>query len=200
MRMHRHYTSEEIQFVKKNIRGCSYVNIKNLFNERFGLRITLKQMETLIYKHGLRNGIGSYRPGHVPYSKGKKIGHHNSNYSNYKHFGSERIDQGRILVKTGHRTWKSKSVVIWEKANGKVPKGHVVNFADGNKRNFALDNLLLISRKEHGVLNRYKLRSPHAGLTRTGVLVADLKMAIASRKRQIKKKSRTARSKQRKAV
>jgi hypothetical protein len=182
----RHYTPEEIRFVKKNIRGCSYVEMTKLFNERFHLRITLKQMETLVYKHGLRNGIGSFRAGHVPANKGKT---HPVWQGNYKPVGSERTDDGYIVIKVsdrknrGNKNWRRKHNVIWEQAHGKIPRGHVVIFADGNKLNLALDNLLLISMKEHMAMNRWNLRSDHGGLTRAGKMIADIKIAISDRKR-----------------
>jgi hypothetical protein len=71
-----------------------------LFNERFHLRITLKQMGTLLYKHGLRNGIGSFRPGHVPANKGKT---HPGRQGNYKPVGSERIENGYVVIKFSDR-------------------------------------------------------------------------------------------------
>jgi hypothetical protein len=185
--MHRWYTPEEIQFVKKNIRGRPYAEMTKMFNKRFGLRITLKQMETLAYKHGLRNGIGSFRPGHIPRNKGKT---HKPWKGNYKPIGSERVMRfgggSYVEVKTGHRTWKRKHAAIWEEANGKVPKGHVVIFADRNNRNFDLDTLLLISRKELAVMNKLGLISNHKDLTLVGKTVADLKMAIGRRKRKPK--------------
>jgi hypothetical protein len=131
-----------------------------LFNERFGLRITLKQMKTMADKHGLHNGIGSWN-GYPPPNNGKK---HKPWIGNYRPIGTERVAHydgfSYIEVKTGHHTWKRKHTVIWEKANGKVPRGHVVIFADRNRRNFSLDNLLLISRAELAVMNRFKLVSP----------------------------------------
>jgi len=194
MRMHRHYTPEEILFVKKNIRGRSYVEMTKMFNERFGLRITLKQMGRLAYGHGIRNGIGSYRPGNVPANKGKT---HKPWQGCYRPIGSERLQQGYIFIKVSNRrkpaqkNWEAKQVGIWKAANGKVPKGHVVIFADGNNRNFALDNLLLVSRRELAVMNRFRLISSHRELTRTGKAVADLVLVINKRKKA-KKQRRSA--------
>jgi hypothetical protein len=94
---------------------------------------------------------------------------------------------GYAEVKTGHSVWERKHTVIWKTANGKIPKGHVVIFADGNTRNLSLDNLLLVSRKELAVMNKNGLIFPHKGLTMTGKAIADLKMAITKRKRKVKK-------------
>jgi hypothetical protein len=150
-------------------------------------------METLLYKHDLRSGIGSFRPGHVPANKGKT---RPSRQGNYKPVGSERIDNGYIVVKVSarknqfHKSWKRKHVTIWEKAHGPVPKGHVVIFADGDKSNIALDNLLLASRGELAVMNRGGLISAHKDLTETGKLIADLKLLISGRGKEMKKRGK----------
>lgn len=47
------------------------------------------------------------------------------------------------------RNWTSKHQAIWEAAHGPVPKGHIVIFRDGNRTNFALENLHCYSRAEH---------------------------------------------------
>jgi hypothetical protein len=195
--MYRHYTPEEIQFVKKNIRGRSYIEMMRLFNKRFDLQITLKQMETLVYKHKFHNGLGTTN-GYAPPNKGNKnfwktIGKKTGRYGgNYRPLGSERItsyshaSKQYIEIKTGHSTWKRKHVLIWENANGKVPKGHVVIFGDGNSRNFDLDNLLLISRKELAVMNKCHLICNRKDLTAVGKTVADLSIAIIKRKKEMK--------------
>jgi hypothetical protein len=186
---YRYYTPEEIRFVKKNIRGRSSVEMTKLFNERFRLRITLKQMETLLYKHDLRNGIGIFRPGHVPANKGKT---HPGRQGNYKPVGSERMECGYVMVKVSARknqlckNWKRKHVIIWEKAHGKVPRGHVIIFADGNKSNIRLSNLLLVSRKELMVMNHCDLISADKDLTKIGKSIADVTLLIARRTRNMK--------------
>ena len=193
MRMHRWYTAEEIQFVKKTIRGRTYVETLKLFNKRFGLRISLKQLETLTYKHKIYNSVGKWLPGHVPWSKGRK---HKSQQGNYKPIGSERMQQGYVWVKVssgkykGNKNWKGKHVAIWEKANGKVPKNHLVIFADGNRRNFALDNLLLVSRAVHGLMNVGHFRTANKNLTEVGKLAAELSILIVKRKRRSIKSSK----------
>jgi hypothetical protein len=191
--MHRRYTPEEIRFVKKNIRGCPYTEMIKLLNERFHLRLTLKQMGTLMYKHNLRNGIGRFRPGHVPANKGKT---HPGRQGNYKPVGSERIGNGYITVKVsarknqGHKNWKHKHNIIWEQAYGKIPRGHVVIFADGDRSNLALENLMLVSRKELAIMNKNGLIYNHRELTEAGKTIADIRILIAARKRGEKKRER----------
>jgi len=195
--MNRWYTPEEIQFVKKNIKGRTYLKLLAMFNKRFKLSLSLKQFQTLTYKHGLRNGIGKFKPGHKPFNKGidtkqwKKICKVRKDYIP---IGSERTSKNQckeyVDVKIGEAKWKRKHVLIWEEANGKVPKGHVVIFADGNQKNFALENLLLVSRKELGVMNSSGLIFNNGEFTKIGKTIANVKMTIEKQKRKIKKKGK----------
>ena len=50
--------------------------------------------------------------------------------------------------------------------------GHKVIFADGNKRNFNIDNLILVTNSEALIMNTNKLIYENAGLTKTGSLIA----------------------------
>ena len=51
-------------------------------------------------------------------------------------------------------------VLVWERANGRKPKGFGLHHKDFNKCNFALDNLELLSLSDH--------RKLHAGWIREG--------------------------------
>ena len=98
--------------------------------------------------------------------------------ANHRPIGSERIDNrdGSILIKVqdGHlqKNWMSKSRYVYEQAHGKIPKGHKVIFADGNNRNFNLDNLILVSNAEEFIMNQRKLMSKNAEFTKTGAVIA----------------------------
>jgi hypothetical protein len=45
----------------------------------------------------------------------------------------------------------------WEKANGRVPRGHVVAFVDGDRMNIELDNLECLPLEEAGSLRKLPL-------------------------------------------
>lgn len=58
-------------------------------------------------------------------------------------------------VTDGH---KAVHIVEWEKLHGPVPKGYVVSFKDGDKKNIDPDNLELITKKqvmERNTVHRY---------------------------------------------
>jgi hypothetical protein len=203
------YTPEEIRFIKRKIAGRSYAEMTGLFNERFGLSITLSQMKGVLKRHGLCNGRDCrFRPGLIPPNKGKKgycsPGSEKGWFRpgnrpwDWQPVGTERInDMGYIDVRIRNpsgnkrKNWKAKHRIIWEKAYGKIPKGRVIIFADGNKLNVRPDNLLMVSRKELAVMNRHGLISVHKDLTGVGKTIADIKLLIAERKRGIRKKLQT---------
>ena len=74
--------------------------------------------------------------------------------------------------------WRGKHLVLWERKNGPLPKGFAVIFADGNRRNFDADNLVKVSRKELAYLNRNRLISPNAELTKTAITVAKIAQSL----------------------
>lgn len=56
----------------------------------------------------------------------------------------------RKVSDTGVRIvdWRPVSHLVWEEVNGKVPKGCMISFKDGNVKNVDIDNLELLTRQE----------------------------------------------------
>ncbi|HHT23148.1 MAG TPA: HNH endonuclease [Bacteroidales bacterium] len=69
---------------------------------------------------------------------------------NHKPVGYERVNtSGYTEVKTAEpNKFELKHRVIWRQHYGKIPRGHNVQFRDGNPQNFNIENLYLISRSE----------------------------------------------------
>lgn len=108
----------------------------------------------------------AFRKGHVPYNKGMKQEDYMSEETikrtmktrfqkgiiphNTKPVGSERINKdGYVMVKSSKGMFRPKHIVLWEEAYGKVPKGHMVIFKDGDRRNIKIENLEMISFEEN---------------------------------------------------
>lgn len=197
------YTAEEHEFLHSFIPGHTYKEIVEEYNKRFSEPITVSRVKEYMGNHKIKNGLtGRFKKGQVPFNKGWKgvcakgcektwfkDGHlpHNT-----KPIGYERITRdGYVEVKVAMRPSRKdcndnfilKHRLIWEQANGPIPKGHIVIFKDGNKQNFDLDNLALITREEHLQLTRRELRSSEAELTETGILIAKTDIAIKNRKK-----------------
>jgi hypothetical protein len=196
------YLPHHIKFLKGIVKGRSHAEITRLFNKEFGFGISVKAMGSIIKKYNLKNGRDCrIQPGNVPFNKGRKgycaPGSEKGWFKpgqkpvNTMPLGSERISKdGYVEIKYSEKSgspgnrWKGKHVIVWEKANGPVPKSHAVIFADGNRRNFKLRNLVLVSRKELAVLNHMNmLASKNEDITKISVGIARLKVLLADRKR-----------------
>ena len=187
---------EVLEYLVEVAKGRRRSDIARLINERFGDgTMTTAQVYRYMNNHGICSGVDTkFKPGHVPANKGRK---------GYCAPGCERTwfqkgnrpadavpvgtekerEDGYVYVKVQdgrkNRNWMQKHRLIWEQAHGPVPPGHVVTFLDGDKRNFALDNLVLISRAEHGVLNKRGLRFEDSELTKTSILLAKVLLATS---------------------
>lgn len=192
------FKGEHITFLKENVKGISLKELTIRFNNEFNMNLNESCIANLKYKYNLKSGIngGQFVKGQAPLNKGKKWDEFMSKEAqeasrkslfkkgnvpgNRRPIGSERIDKrdGSILIKVqdGHlqKNWLAKSRYIYEQKHGKIPKGYKVIFADGDNRNFDLNNLILVSNSEELILNRNKLIGSNAELTRSGVAIAKL--------------------------
>ena len=199
--MRRKFKTEELDFLK-SFNGTKNRNeLLELFNNNFE-KITSTQLETLLHRYKIPfKKLPSYtfKKGHTPWNKGKKTGIRPPNLFkkgnvtwNTRELYSERIDRdGYTYIKLiNKKKWKLKHRWIWEQEYGEIPVDHVIIFADGNKENFDIKNLLLVSRKELAVLNKNKLIKNDAELTNVGLNIAKVKIAISKKinKKQEKKR------------
>ncbi len=193
------YPPEIKDFINNHYIGTGHLEMANMVNQFFGTNYTREQMKSYYSRFKLNSGLTRrFVKGNVPANKGMKGlgGWEPTQFKqgnippNRLPIGSERVDSknGYIYVKIqdGHlnKNWKQKHVLLWEEQNGPVPKGHALVFGDGNKLNFNLDNLILVTRAQLAVLNKHKLIQKDADLTRTAVVIADLKIKIGQRRKR----------------
>ena len=193
------WSDKEKEYLKEITPGRHYKEIVDLMNKKFDYQFTVDQIKGALNRYKLKTGLGGHFPkGNIPWNKGKKgicaKGCENTWFKkgekppNWVPLGTERISKdGYIEVKIQdgklNENWRGKHIVIWEKYNGSVPAGHAVIFGDRNNRNFAINNLILVSRKQLLILNSNKLIKNDADLTRTGVMIADLQIKINERRK-----------------
>jgi hypothetical protein len=126
-----------------------------------------------------RENTGQFKKGHVSHNKGKKgvfFGSVRNQFKkghqphNTRNIGAEKEDKyGYVWVKIGtgktkYERWKPKHHIFFGEP---VPKGMILIFKDGNKRNFDKSNLELISRSENMKRNTiYRYPQPIIDLIR----------------------------------
>ena len=196
-------TPEQHKYFVRYNKGRSQADMARLMKQRFGLELTVKQVNTYRKNHHLNSGrTGFFPKGNIPWNKGThyqaggrcaetqfKKG---NRPHNYKPVGSERITQDgylEIKIADPHK-WKGKHVIIWESIHGPRPRGYKVIFADGDRRNFDPENLILVSSAELCRMNQNGWVHPDAELTKTGATLAKLVCTANARKEKPKRTPR----------
>lgn len=138
-----YYTKEDDDFIRDNYLkmsdkelgkalGRTHVAIMFRRKDVLNLKKTSKQI--------IRKEEGFFKKGHVPantHKTGTVILRQDGNFQLYY----IKVKGLKQMVKLHH--------YVYEQAHGKIPKGHVVRFKDGNTLNCDLDNLVCMSRAEH---------------------------------------------------
>lgn len=167
------FNSEEQTFIKENVKGLSSEQLTNLVNQKFNKNVTIKQMQQYKKSHKLKSEISTR------FAKGQ------TSYNKLPIFSEFIASDGYTYIKVAENYWKHKQVYIYESIYGKIPKNHSVIFADKNKQNFDLDNLILIENKDKLTAKNQHLIFEDKELTKTGLLIAKI---INARKGKICKK------------
>ena len=108
---------------------------------------------------------GRFQKGHLPKNKGKKRTSAQRERSSSTWFQNGSLphntlydgavttrkfkDRKYYWIRLSLNNWKPLHRYLWEKAYGKIPKGHVVRFKDGDPMNCTLDNLELMNRRKN---------------------------------------------------
>ncbi len=189
------FPAEVREFIRNYYVGVGHQGMADMLNKVFGTNYTKGQMKAIYARFKLNSGrTGRFPKGNKPVTaikKGQRLSPDTEFFKgqiphNYKSIGTEilRAD-GYVWVKIADpNKWRQKHVLIWEAANGPKPDKHVVLFGDGNRQNFELDNLILVSQKQLVRLNQKHLIQNDAELTRTGIIIADISNQIGERRKR----------------
>lgn len=97
-----------------------------------------------------------FKPGCKSWNKGMKglqIGGKQTQFKkgrtphNTKPIGYRSVRDGYLHERTD-KGFEMVHVLLWERVNGKVPKGKILKFKDGNRQNICIENLEVIDRTE----------------------------------------------------
>ena len=151
--MKKIFNKEHEKWIRENAKGIRNEKLTEMFNKQFNMELTVNQIKKFKNFHHISSGLKSCN---LP-------------------IGSERKNKGYIFVKIAEpNIWIEKHKLIYESKYGKTPKGYKVIFADKNKLNFDIDNLILVSDAEELIMNNKQLIYEEAELTKTGSMIAKL--------------------------
>lgn len=178
------------EYIRENVKGVGPTEMAEKVNRELGTAYTRGQMMNYYKRAKLKSGVsGRFEKGHPSHNKGKKgmPMHPNAIRSQFKpgHKPANKLLVGTVIEKSdgylwrktgeGARDWRQEHILIYEAAHGPVPKGAIVTFLDGNRKNLTLDNLQMISRGVNGVLNKKGMRTGDKDLTRAAVLLTTIR-------------------------
>lgn len=132
------YSDEMKAFLRANRNGRRVSELTAMFNDRFGCSLSPSAIEAALHRLSVRRKDSATR----------------------KPIGSEAVKKGFVYLKvtdTYHdkRDWVLKHRYIYEKAHGRLGRGEVVVFLDGDRLNCSLDNLVHVSKYVGRLLRIY---------------------------------------------
>lgn len=192
--MARHiWTEEEIEFIRKIYPYYENKEISKMVKEKFGFEVSTRNLQNVRNKYKIPKKVipnsGCYRKGDVPWNKGREMSDETKEKvkktwfkkgqipKNHKPVGSTRVDRdGYKLIKIAEpNKWALYHRHLYEVEHGeKLKKNEAVIFADGDKTNFDIDNLVKVSRANLLYINKNKLIFENSELTKSGVNVSKI--------------------------
>lgn len=190
------FSRDQAEYIKKHAAGNTTDELTRMLNQEFKTEYTVGQVRAYKKRKHIRSGIDTkFVKGCVSYNKGKHVKYAGCEKGYFRKGNMphntlpvgtlvERQD-GFLQRKIGEpNQWIMEHRRVWEEANGSIPKGYLVMFLDGNKKNCSIDNLRLITQAENARLNQWNLRSSDPEVTNVGISIVKLKSAINERKKK----------------
>ena len=195
--MNLKYPNEVSNYIKENAIGVGNQELTDKVNKKFGTTYTREQIKRYKANHKISSGLtGRFERGMIPFNKGKKGIYapgcekgwfkKGNTPHNHKPVGSERVDckDGYTLVKTAEpNKWELKQHVVWNEYYGDIPKGQKIVFLDGDKTNFDINNLSLVTEGELLTMNNNGLIYNDSEATKVGIMVAKVMTSRSKAKR-----------------
>ena len=180
------WTDKEKEYLTQICKKNDYDTILKMMNDKFECSFNRRQIISFMRRNKLKSEAiknnGRFSKGMTPWNKGlsympnnKETRFQKGNIPHcHREVGSERIIRdGYIEIKVAEpNVWDLKHRVIYREHYGEIPDGHNIIFADGNKMNFDIDNLIAVSKSEMLILNNNNLRFEDKELTKAGVNIA----------------------------
>jgi hypothetical protein len=180
------FTPEQVDWFKTNYLLLSRRDLTAAFNKKFNQNREEKQVITFLKNNSIHSGrTAHFKKGVPSWAKGTR-GVLKANSGSFKEgqhahnhvpVGSERIVKGGYTeVKTAEpHTWIGKNRITWEESHGTIPKNHNIRFRDGNPENLTIDNLFMVNKSEHQILNAMKFIEQPDQVKDTTVLMARIR-------------------------
>lgn len=198
------YTKEIVDYIRDACTTKTWREMVVEIEQQFGITMNKAAIQNLKGRYGIYSGwnAGCFKKGRQAKNKGKKQtefmtpeqiaktkatrftkGHRPANFKGKGAMRRSKKDNYWLYKPTDESKFVAYHRYIWEKNVGKIPKGHRVVFLDGNVNNCQLKNLICVKGGIMAVMNKNKLISENPEITRTHMMITDLKIT-ANKKRK----------------
>lgn len=183
-------TKEQHDYLVSIQKNKTSRDVANKMNQKFGLSLIEKQIKSYRGNNNLYSGLtGRFEKGRIPFNKGKKFPDRPRNSGQFKKGNKppNYLPVGTINFTTdGYpkekiadpNKWVLKHRKVWEDNFGPIPEGHSVCFLDGDKSNYDISNLILLSNEELARMNQNNYFSTDPELTKLGAGITKLSRKI----------------------
>lgn len=162
------FNKEQEKYVRSYVPGHSHRQIADEILKKYGIKLTPIQVRTWISNRDVSTGrTGQFKKGEI---------HHKVP------IGTERVrPDGYVWIKVSKpNIWQQKQRWIYEQTHGPLRQNERIVFADGNNRNFEIDNLIKVNTKELYTINRRRAISNFRDVTKANLGLAKLDIAISN--------------------
>lgn len=187
------YTKAEKAFLEANC-TMTRAELTVAFNTKFNRNLSQQNIAAMCKRNKWLTGrTGQFPKGHIPWTKDNP-GVVKPNAGNFKKgskphnsvpVGTEVVADGWVKVKVAEpNVWRNKAHLVWEEHHGQpIPEGKLLLHLDGDFTNYAIENLVLVSRAEMGKLNKKKFKETPLEVRPAIVTLACVETAIKERQR-----------------
>lgn len=184
------WTVAQVVLVELLCKTISDAEIAKKLNKIYDTELSESQIKALRSRKKFLTGRdGRFKKGNIPSPNARPKGPNSTSFRrgqrpvNARPVGAESVckKDDLVYVKIAEpNKWQSKHSVLWEQHHKKqVPEGHFVMFLDGDRRNFSIDNLVLVHRAEGLALNRSGYSRQELEVRPTLIQLAKLERKIA---------------------
>ena len=196
------YDPKVCEYIMNHYKGVTTNELVDMIKRDLGIDETIIRVRAFKKRYKLNCGVDcTFQKGVPSHNKGKKMPPEiyeklkptmfkkGNRPHNAQPINSEKLICGYVYVKVNDSLyskssdrWRPKQHLIWEEHHKKkVPPKHFVIFGDGDKNNFDINNLILVTQQEMLYLMQNDLRYNDCELTKTGVLIAKVSLAAKDR-------------------
>lgn len=198
------WTDDMVDFLRENYPHYTNDQLVEMMKEKFGVTVTRAKLKNAKATYNFKNKVlrnqGCFQKGMTPWNKGRTMSEETrekvkrtwfkkGQCLNLKPLGTLRDgSDGYTYIKVERSgQWKLYSRYMYEKYHGVALTGDdVIIFADRNPKNFEKDNLIKVTRRELLYLNQRGLIFEDKDLTKSGLVVSKMEIAIDERRKDLK--------------